>query len=635
MMPPRTLRLALAQFNPAVGDIAGNAERIIALIGDARAADADLVAFPELAVTGYPPEDLLLKPSFLADNAAAVRRIAAAAPDIAVIVGCVALGDDIANAAALIGPGNIQQAHIGPECIGQGNVGPGHTGQGHTGQGQHTGQGRIAGWYRKIYLPNYGVFDEERYFRRGDAAAVCSVNGALVGVNICEDIWYPEGPIAAQRDAGAAVIVNINASPYHAGKARQRARMIATRAADNGLFVAYLNAVGGQDELVFDGGSIICAPDGSLVARGPAFAEALVVADLDLGAVLRHRLHDPRFRKSAPAVKGAGAGDADSGAVPILSPARQRPCRQPLDPPPVYPLPDPVGEVYQALVTGTRDYVRKSGFGKTLVGLSGGVDSALTAVIAADALGAANVVGVTMPSRYSSEGSVADSQRLADNLGIPLWRIPIEPAHRAFADLLAPWFADTEPNTAEENVQARIRGNILMTISNKFNWLVLTTGNKSELAMGYATLYGDMAGGFAVLKDVPKTLVYQLCRWRNGSAADDLAGNGDGGARPVIPQAILDKPPSAELRPGQTDQDTLPPYELLDPIIKAYVEDDYDYAEMVAMGHQPEWVRQVIAAVDRNEYKRRQAPPGVKITPRAFGKDRRLPIVNRYRPDTG
>ena len=438
-MPPRTLRLALAQFNPAVGDIAGNAERIIALIGDARAADADLVAFPELAVTGYPPEDLLLKPSFLADNAAAVRRIAAAAPDIAVIVGCVALGDDIANAAALTGPGNIQQAHIGQERIGQGNAE-----QGITGQGQHTGQGRIAGWYRKIYLPNYGVFDEERYFRRGDAAAVCSVNGALVGVNICEDIWYPEGPIAAQRDAGAAVIVNINASPYHAGKARQRARMIATRAADNGLFVAYLNAVGGQDELVFDGGSIICGPDGSLIARGPAFAEALVVADLDLGAVLRHRLHDPRFRKSAPAAKGAG-GDADSGAVPILSPARQRPCRRPLDPPPVYPLPDPVGEVYQALVTGTRDYVRKSGFGKTLVGLSGGVDSALTAVIAADALGAANVVGVTMPSRYSSEGSVADSQGLADNLGIALWRIPIEPAHQAFADLLAPWFADTEP----------------------------------------------------------------------------------------------------------------------------------------------------------------------------------------------
>ena len=613
---PRSLRLALAQFNPAVGDIAGNAGRIIALIGEARAADADLVAFPELAVTGYPPEDLLLKPSFLADNAAAVRRIAAAASDIAVIVGCVAVGDDIANAAALIGPGRAEQGGIGPEGI---------------------GPGRIAGWYRKIYLPNYGVFDEERYFRRGDAAGVCSVNGALIGVNICEDIWYPEGPIAAQRDAGAAVIVNINASPYHAGKAQQRARMIATRAADNGLFVAYLNAVGGQDELVFDGGSIICGPDGSLLARGPAFAEALIIADLELGAVLRHRLRDPRFRKSAPTAGGAGGGstDADTAAVPILAPSRQRPYRKPLDPAPVVPLPDPVGEVYQALVTGTRDYVRKSGFGKTLVGLSGGVDSALTAVIAADALGADNVVGVTMPSRYSSEGSVADSQGLADNLGIALWRIPIEPAHRAFAELLAPWFADTEPNTAEENVQARIRGNILMSISNKFNWLVLTTGNKSELAMGYATLYGDMAGGFAVLKDVPKTLVYELCRWRNGNTANDFAGSGDGGAHPVIPQAILDKPPSAELRPGQTDQDTLPPYELLDPIIKAYVEDDYDYAEMVAMGHQPEWVRQVIAAVDRNEYKRRQAPPGVKITPRAFGKDRRLPIVNRYRPDTG
>ena len=627
MMMPRSLRLALAQFNPAVGDIAGNSERIIALIGAARAAAADLVAFPELAVTGYPPEDLLLKPSFLADNAAAVRRIAAAAADIAVIVGCVAVGDDIANAAALIGPGRAEQGGTGPGGIGPEGIGP----------------GRIAGWYRKIYLPNYGVFDEERYFRRGDAAGVCSVNGALIGVNICEDIWYPEGPIAAQRDAGAAVIVNINASPYHAGKARQRARMIATRAADNGLFVAYLNAVGGQDELVFDGGSIICGPDGSLLARGPAFAEALIIADLELGAVLRHRLRDPRFRKSASPAGGGAAGaantDANTAAVPILAPARQRPDRKPLAVPPINPLteplPDPVGEVYQALVTGTRDYVRKSGFGKTLVGLSGGVDSALTTVIAADALGVDNVVGVTMPSRYSSEGSVADSQRLADNLGIALWRIPIEPAHQAFAELLAPWFADTEPNTAEENVQARIRGNILMSISNKFNWLVLTTGNKSELAMGYATLYGDMAGGFAVLKDVPKTLVYELCRWRNGNTANDFAGNGDSGARPIIPQAILDKPPSAELRPGQTDQDTLPPYELLDPIIKAYVEDDYDYAEMVAMGHQPEWVRQVIAAVDRNEYKRRQAPPGVKITPRAFGKDRRLPIVNRYRPNTG
>ena len=606
MQTPPTLRLALAQFNPAVGDIAGNADRIIALIGDARAADADLVAFPELAVTGYPPEDLLLKPSFLADNAAAVARIAAAASDIAVIVGAVAVSDDIANAAAIIG------------------------------------EGRIVGWYRKIYLPNYGVFDEERYFRRGPdavAAPVCSVNGALVGVNICEDIWYPEGPIVAQRDAGAAVIVNINASPYHAGKSRQRARMIATRAADNGLFVAYLNAVGGQDELVFDGASIICGPDGRLLARAPAFAEALLIADLDLGAVLRHRLHDPRFRKSATA---SGNPVGDTVVVPVVS----RPCagsgRCALAPAPLHPLPDPAGEVYQALVTGTRDYVRKSGFRKTLVGLSGGVDSALTAVIAADALGADNVVGVTMPSCYSSEGSIADSQRLADNLGIALWRIPIEPAHRAFGDMLAPWFADTEPNTAEENVQARIRGNILMSISNKFNWLVLTTGNKSELAMGYATLYGDMAGGFAVLKDVPKTLVYELCRWRN-AAGYPAPGDGDGVADdddarpvvPVIPQAILDKPPSAELRPDQTDQDTLPPYELQDPIIKAYVEDDYDYAEMVAMQHRPEWVRQVIAAVDRNEYKRRQAPPGVKITPRAFGKDRRLPIVNRYRPDTG
>ena len=603
---PRILRLALAQFNPTVGDIAGNADRIIALADDARAAGADLVAFPELAVAGYPPEDLLLKPSFLADNIAAVRRIAAAARDIAVIVGCVAVDDDIANAAAII----------------------------------HNG--RIVDWYRKIYLPNYGVFDEERYFRRGDACPVYAVNGVPVGVNICEDIWYPAGPVVAQRAAGAEVIVNINASPFHAGKAAQRERMLATRAADNGVFIAYLNTVGGQDELVFDGASVICAPDGAVIARAPSFVESLLIADLDAGAALRQRLRDPRPRKASPHQRPEARETAPAPVIALSEPAVAGPAlpagrRPPIAAPPLCPPPDAVAEVYRALVTGVGDYVRKSGFRKALVGLSGGVDSALTAVIAADALGADNVVGVTMPSRYSSAGSVADSQELADNLGIPLWRIPIEPAHEAFADMLAPRFAGTEPNTAEENVQARIRGNVLMTISNKFGWLALTTGNKSELAMGYATLYGDMAGGFAALKDVPKTLVYELCHWRNSLPAYDVEVSVGVGASvgPVIPRAILDKPPSAELRPDQTDLDTLPPYELLDPIIKAYVEDDCDYAEMVAMGHKPEWVRQVIAAVDRNEYKRRQAPPGVKITPRAFGKDRRLPIVNRYRPADG
>ncbi len=593
----RSFRLALGQFNPTVGDITGNAARIIDLIDEARGAHADLVAFPELAVTGYPPEDLLFKPSFLADAADAVQRIAAAARGIAVIVGSPGpspshsggrASDDVANAAAIIN------------------------------------DGRILDWYRKMYLPTYGVFDEDRYFQRGHACPVYVINGASVGINICEDIWYPIGPIAVQRDAGAEVIVNINASPFHAGKAAQRERMIATRAADNGLFVAYLNTVGGQDELVFDGASIICSPDGGIIARAPAFEESLITADLDVDSVFRQRLHDPRPRKENRAIL-AEVGQAK--VIPVSDYRRSAARAQPAQPILCRAL-DETEEIYQALVVGARDYVRKSGFRRALVGLSGGIDSALTATVAVDALGPENVVGVAMPSRYSSEGSVADSQTLADNLGISLWHIPIEPAHHAFTEMLARPFAGSEPNTAEENVQARIRGNVLMTIANKFGWLTLTTGNKSEMAMGYATLYGDMAGGFAVLKDVPKTLVYRLARWRNAGAAPDSAGN----PRPIIPRAVLDKPPSAELRPNQTDQDTLPPYELLDPIIKAYVEDDYAYADMVAMGHNPDWVRQVITSVDRNEYKRRQAPPGVKITPRAFGKDRRLPIVNRYRP---
>ncbi len=591
----RTLRLALAQFNPTVGDIPGNTARIIEQIDEARAAHADLVAFPELAVTGYPPEDLLFKPSFLADSVAAVQRIAASTRGIAAIVGSPgvlvgqtgSLTKDVANAAAIIN------------------------------------DGRVLDWYHKMYLPNYGVFDEDRYFRRGEECPVYVINGTPVGVGICEDVWYPIGPIAVQRDAGAEVIVNINASPFHAGKAGQRERMISTRAADHGVFVAYLNTVGGQDELVFDGASIICSPDGSIIARGPAFEDRLIVADLDVDAVFRQRLRDPRARKENPQI----LSEVGPARITRVSDHRLSDRKRSAAPALCRTL-DETEEVYQALVVGTRDYVRKSGFGRTLVGLSGGIDSALTATVAVDALGAENVVGVTMPSRYSSEGSVADSQELADNLGISLWRIPIEPAHIAFTEMLADHFAGTEANVAEENVQARIRGNVLMTISNKFGWLVLTTGNKSEMAMGYATLYGDMVGGFAVLKDVPKTLVYELCRWRNARTHPDSSGN----RRPLIPQAVLDKPPSAELRPNQTDQDTLPPYDLLDPIIKAYVEDDYGYAEMVAMGHHPDWVRQVMAFVDRNEYKRRQAPPGVKITPRAFGKDRRLPIVNRYRP---
>ena len=586
----RSFRLALAQLNTTVGDIDGNTARIIEYVERARECQADLVAFPELAITGYPPEDLLFKTSFLQANEEAMQRVIAAAKDIAVVVGYVEVGDsatgtDIANAAAV-----------------------GYDGQ-------------LVDSYRKMYLPNYGVFDEDRYFRRGTECPVYRINGVGVGVNICEDIWYPVGPIAVQREAGAELIVNINGSPFHAGKAAYREKMIGTRAADNGLFVAYLNMVGGQDELVFDGASLVCDMTGEVIARGPAFTEDLLVLDLDIEAVFRSRLRTPLSRKENPTILRE-VGEARTAPVSDYR-AVDRPA---LEPSAMAPAMGSVEEVYHALVTGTRDYIRKSGFCRALVGLSGGIDSALTATVAADALGRENVVGVTMPSRYSSEGSVSDSKELADNLGIACWVVPIEPAHLAFTDMLEPWFEGTAANVAEENVQARIRGNVLMTISNKFGWIVLTTGNKSEMAMGYATLYGDMAGGFAVIKDVPKTVVYELCRWRNQK------GFGLNGAQSPIPEAIIDKPPSAELRPDQLDADTLPPYEDLDPIVKAYVEEDYSYEEMVEMGHDPVAVRQVITFVDRNEYKRRQAPPGVKITPRAFGKDRRLPIVNRYRP---
>ena len=577
----RTFRLALAQINTTVGDLSGNTAKILRYLDMARESQADMVAFPELAITGYPPEDLLFKTSFLRENVAAMEQVIAASRGLAVMVGYVELGSDIYNAAAL-----------------------GY-------------DGRLVDTYRKMYLPNYGVFDEDRYFRRGEACPVYVINGVAVGVGICEDLWYPVGPIAVQRQEGAELVVNINASPFHAGKAGQREQMIGTRAADNELFVAYLNTVGGQDELVFDGSSVVYDMNGGISARGPAFEEALVITDLDIDSVLRSRLRDPRPRKENPAIlKEIG----DCRLVEVSGDPWDRE-RKPLSCASLAPTLTGVEEVYRALVLGTRDYLGKSGFSKALIGLSGGIDSALTATVAADALGRENVVGISMPSRYSSEGSVTDSRQLAENLGIEFWVVPIEPAHLAFTHMLEPHFRGTSPNVAEENVQARIRGNVLMTVSNKFGWLVLTTGNKSEMAMGYATLYGDMAGGFAVLKDVPKTLVYDLCRWRN------LHGD-----QPYpIPAAIIEKPPSAELKADQVDQDTLPPYEDLDPVITAYVEEDRSYQEMVDKGFDPQVVRQVINFADRNEYKRRQAPPGVKITPRAFGRDRRLPIVNRYR----
>jgi NAD+ synthase (glutamine-hydrolysing) len=461
------------------------------------------------------------------------------------------------------------------------------------------------------------VFDEDRYFRAGEINQAFEMGEIVIGVSICEDIWYPSGPPATQAQAGANVLINISASPYYAGKSAARERMLATRASDSVAMVAFCNLVGGQDELVFDGSSVILDARGDLIARGPQFQEALIVADLDVSSVFRQRLHDPRWRKGPTATTLVPKEDHIArSSLSRSSPSEKQ-----------SPLPDltvsqrlpRLEEIYSALSLGTRDYVRKNGFEKVVVGLSGGVDSSLVVCIAADALGPENVTGVAMPSRYSADISATDAAMLADNLGIGFMEIPIEEAFRAYLGMLSEPFAGRDPDVTEENLQARIRGNLLMALSNKFGWLVLTTGNKSEMSVGYATLYGDMAGGFAVIKDVPKMLVYELAHWRNQS-----------GPRPVIPERVLTRPPSAELRPDQKDSDSLPPYELLDAILQAYVEEDRSVAEIVAQGFDETLVHSVILLVDRNEYKRRQAPPGVKITPRAFGKDRRLPITNRF-----
>lgn len=574
------LRVALAQIDPTVGDLAGNAACISEAIAAAADAGADLVVLPELAITGYPPEDLLLKPGFIADNLAALSKVAAATGRTAAIVGFVDERLDLYNAAAVC-------AH-----------------------------GEVCGVYHKQLLPNYGVFDEQRYFAAGGGATqLFGIAGVRVGVSVCEDAWSPTGPIAAQAAAGAELIVNVNASPYSVRRLEERERMLATRAADASCGLVYLNCVGGQDELVFDGGSLVFDSTGRLVASLPQFEEKLAVLDIDVRPVFRKRLLDPRGHQ----------------AVPPLPVAEITAPRAPADraewtrlEPPLAPRLDLEAEVYRALVTGTRDYVRKNGFHDVVIGLSGGIDSSLVAVIAADALGAEHVHGVAMPSRYSSEGSVADAAALAANLGIDFRQIPIEGPHGAFLDLLAPQFEGMAPGLTEENVQSRIRGVILMALSNKLGWLVLTTGNKSEAAVGYSTLYGDTAGGFAVIKDVAKTLVYSLCRWRNTQAPAPNAG-------PVIPPEVIAKPPSAELRPDQRDDQSLPPYEVLDPVLLAYVEDDLTAAELVEAGFDEELVRQVVRLVDLAEYKRRQTPPGVRVTAKAFGRDRRVPITNGYR----
>ncbi|HET9919209.1 MAG TPA: NAD+ synthase [Ktedonobacteraceae bacterium] len=616
MMNIRPLRVALAQINVMVGDLEGNTQKILTAMRQAHEAGAHIVCVPELALTGYPPEDLLLKPGFVDDNLRKLDELVEQSrelPGLTSVIGFVDRDHDIYNAAAVIS------------------------------------EGKLCGVYHKHYLPNYGVFDENRYFEAGRQAPIFLINGAHVGVNICEDIWYPTGPMTLQAVAGAEVILNINGSPYYAGKGDFRQEMLATRAADNGVIVAYLNLVGGQDELVFDGGSMVFNEQGTLLARGKQFEEDMLIVDLDIASVFRGRLHDPRSRQQRLQVSPNDVpiitvtDEDESNAVESAAQVRQEEhhaYRQAAIATGAYSTPNPttsskqvllgapqrvepqmtrLQEIYSALVLGTGDYVRKNGFKKVVIGLSGGIDSSLTAAIAVDALGAENVLGISMPSGYSSSGSKTDAQELAENLGITMQTIPIEETFRASLKMLQPALGEGDPGLAAENLQARIRGNILMAVSNKLGPIVLTTGNKSEMATGYSTLYGDMAGGFSVLKDVLKTLVYELSIYRNTV-----------GEKPVIPQSVIEKPPSAELRPEQKDVDSLPPYDVLDPILRAYVEEDRSFEEMLAMGFPRQVVERVMRLVDTSEYKRRQAPPGVKITTRAFGRDRRLPSTNRY-----
>jgi len=550
-----SVRVAGAQVNLVVGDIKGNESRILESMAWAAAEDADVLLLPELAINGYPPEDLVQRDDFVEDGLESLRRIAAASGAMTVVVGFVdrvddlpsdsgdSLGRNVANAAAVLGGG------------------------------------RIIGVYHKVLLPNYGVFDEDRYFRPGSSPSlIWDIGGVAAGVSVCEDVWSADGPPSSQAAAGARLLLNINASPFHRGKAEERERMLADRARRAGAPLVYLNLVGGQDELVFDGASVAFTAEGQLVHRSPQFEEDLFVVDVPL----------------------PGESFEPGAVTPLLEESE---------------------EVYRALVVGLRDYVGKNGFEGVVLGLSGGIDSALTATIAADALGGDSVWGIAMPSRFSSEHSIEDARSVARNLGIRFDIVPMDAVYSSFLSILDPMFQGTEFGVAEENLQARARGAILMALSNKFGPMVVATGNKSEMAAGYATLYGDMVGGYSVLKDVFKTLVYQLALWRNRTGE-------------VIPQSSIDKPPSAELRPGQRDSDTLPPYEVMDRILERHIEQDEGVEEIVAAGFEREVATRLIAMVARNEYKRRQAAPGVKITTKAFGKDRRLPITNGYRPST-
>ncbi len=594
----RQLRLGLAQLNPTVGDLDGNFARAVSTIARAREQGVDVLAFPEMFITGYPPEDLLLKPSFIGQAIERTRALLPYTTGMTAVVGTVERDVDLYNAAAVLHDGHW------------------------------------VGTYRKRYLPNYGVFDENRYFMPGTRNPVFVRGGTVIGVNVCEDIWYPGGPVEDQvLRGGAEIVVNLSASPYHAGKAQQRRRMLCTRAADNLAVVCYVNLVGGQDEVVYDGCSLVVDEQGQVLAEGAMFEEDLVVADIDLDAVFSARLHDPRLRKGrafetgepsprldlpmAPPPTALPAAGGGGTAVEVWTkPALER--RPELDTRELIP------EIYDALVLGTRDYATKNGFSKAVLGLSGGIDSSLCACIAADAIGAGNVVGVFMPSPYTSDISREDAEALARTLGMPFYTISIREVFQQYLTSLAPALEGPAPGVTAENLQARIRGNYLMAMSNAYGWLVLTTGNKSEVSVGYSTLYGDTAGGFAVLKDVYKTTVFQLSGWRNERPG-----------LPPIPERTLTRPPTAELRADQTDQDTLPPYAVLDPILRLYVEEDRSVSEIASLGYDTDMVRRIVILVDRAEYKRRQSPPGIKITPRAFGKDRRLPITNRWKGSSG
>jgi NAD+ synthase (glutamine-hydrolysing) len=566
------LRLVACQLNTVVGDLDGNVDRIVGALADAERAGGDLAVFPELAITGYPPEDLLSRPGFITDNLSAVDRVVAATGACAAVFGFVDIDEEgrLFNAAAV--------------CA----------------------NGEMLGTYHKRLLPNYSVFDEQRWFAPGtEPYAQYVVAGVPVGVSVCEDVWFAGGPVADQGRAGARLVVNLNASPYSIGRRADRLAVLADRVTESGCAIAYVNQVGGQDELVFDGASVVVGPTGELMAAAGEFVEEVMVVDLELDGPA------PSHSSGAgpePVLVSAGSR-SDAGGPPSTGRAGT-----------IAPVLDPVREVYEALVLGTGDYVRKNAFTDAVIGLSGGIDSSLVAAIAVDALGAEHVHGVAMPSRYSSSGSKDDALSLAQKLGIDIETAAIDEAHRAMAGLIGPLVGGEPVGLTDENLQSRIRGVLLMALSNANGWIVLTTGNKSEMATGYSTLYGDSAGGFAVIKDVPKTLVYQLCRDRNRRAGTDL-----------IPEAVLIKPPSAELRPEQRDDESLPPYDVLDPVLAGYVEGDKSAENLIDAGFDPDVVDQVIHLVDRAEYKRRQMPPGVRITAKAFGKDRRMPITNRYR----